>query len=516
MSDQLSCKEMEVLFFELRGDGVSDLQRALVEEHLEQCPSCRELMEKVEEILDLASEEEIEHWAALDNSEVFGEIEEALRTQGEGAEGRLDEAFQIAREREMEEWVDLNQDALFERIAGRLPASVGEEKSSKDEGVVVLEERRSERGEKERRRQKWGVWGAVAAAAAVVVGAAVFWDLGPEEQGGQELALGMEGAAEQEAVVDVSGEERLVEAADEEPAIRLASVAAEREELREGWGEVFTSDDARMELVESGDTLTVELTRGSILVEYFPGAYEHFEVRAGGRIVSVVGTIFFVSLEGEELQVTVLEGAVEVRSQEEEVATVEAGLQWNGKEKVAASERMREELGGYVDLEAHRERLQEIEERRAEALRAEELRAEVLRERLREEAMAARVEVLEEVAEAPEEERVEEVEEEPVMTLAAQIRGLRSEALEAQHQGEYRDASRLLRGALDLVEPGDRAGADILLELGRIEIRNLGRAEEGARYLRRFLAEWPQDRAAESVRTQLCSMELAEEEVFCP
>lgn len=500
MSSQLPCENVEALLFEHHRGELSALARAAVEEHLLLCSRCRELATKTGEMLGAASDADAETWADIDPGRLFDSIDAAIGAETCDGDSepdiRVDELFDAAREADEREWASFDSDALFDRISQHIDESPRgevrdrEASSAADENVRPGQRDKVQLGNPRRRRPlRPMAW--VAAAAAVGAALFLWWGqsadesapMAPERTEVADLA-----PPQVDQVEETQGLAATPEADDEQvlAALPLSMPQMHRTPSARDSIRIFSSDDAEYLFVDAGAS-ALELTEGSILVEYIPEPDSEFTVQALSHRISVVGTVFFVAINGGNVDVAVLEGAVDVTAPDDSTHQVGTGEFVAGVERGDLDAEFISQAQRYVDLETHRQAL--IEASRPAVAQPEVEQPEV------------------------EESEVEEPEvEEPDVTEPASPspRALQQMALEAMHGGEYRRAVDLLQDALEQTAPAERANADILLELAGIHLRALDEPERAADYLRRFLTQWPDDPAAPAVRTQFCGMSVVD------
>lgn len=592
MSDELTCRDLRGVVFELHRGELSDLRRAEVEEHLETCDECRELAAKTGEMFDAARSAEAGDWADIEPGEFFDRIDDAFEQRAGAAgdvdtEARLDEAFEAARGAGAGDWADIEADELFDRIDGALEQggeSVGESDSrpwldeafeaagraeagefaeidedglfdrivgdigdgarsgetyggdgSGDETVEEIsfdsdcpDDGVSGSDETDAGRGRIG-WVAVAAAALLaLVGWWVFSNAGISP-----------------SVDDTAPTADLTDQLDERPGpdgIGLTSL----QRISSPWDSIqlFAGADAQYRFGPADRDESMELDRGSLLVEFRPHSDREFTVGVGSYTVMVTGTVFSVEAREQSPRVAVYEGRVRVEGPDETSRDVEAGEVLEGDRREKLDEESRAAVENHVDLEAHREMLDgrvreataESEHRLSQALNTAGTELEELEMDHRR--RAERPEVGEpdfgdeqldptagepadrpegdgtddvtpsDVEEEPGERDVDETEPEDETDEPDSPRQLQERALDALHDEEPDRAASLLEEALDEADPASRTRADILLELARIHLRQLDDPGRAAGYLEDFVGQWPDDPAADAIRDQLCDLDV--------
>ncbi len=575
MSNRLPCEDVQELLFELQRDELSDLKRAEVDEHLGTCQECAELAAKTGEMFEAAAEGDAQVWADIDPDPLFERIEATITEDSQphasDDHAKLDEMFEAARAADADTFASFDLDALFDRIAQQTHPPTDTDAN----------DQRSDDEQRSRPRRR-RVWAAIAAAACATLIA--WWGLSPDDpspddpspvapEAGQTADLATPEADES----DQAGDEDQANQPDEKkqrvatqepspsPAISVPSMQpapTEKESVR-----LFASRDAEYAFDTDDEHPTVNLDRGSVLVEYLPGSTSQFSVRARDHTITVVGTVFLVTIHDEEVRVAVFEGAVRVTSPDGATREVESAEYIAGEQRGELTEAVTVQVERHVDLAAHRQALLQAREvqahepatvepdapreplARAEnpspprpnhpapsadsAPEADVPEADVPEADVPEADVpeAEQPEAEQPEAEQPEAEQPEAEQPQPAAVAAKEAppeesldepeadsaRKLREAALQALHGGEHRRAANLLSQALQKTAPADRANADILLELARIHLHKLDEPQRAAHYLRRFVDQWPDDPAADAIRTQLCAMDALDssDEALC-
>ncbi len=497
MSNRLSCEDVEALLFELHRDELSDLKQEAVDDHIRSCHRCLELTTKITDLFETASQAEASTWADINPDALFESIEATLvedsEPEDQEANERLDELFDTARGADEDIWMGFDSDALFDRITERmsspdtddindldqLESSPANEQTSGD--VVPLAANREEKPPR-RAARRWAL--AVAAAAGI---AFVAW-LGlsiVEPAGDRAIQNPADALASQTEDPDETPAEL-----QEAPPFSLPpmeSAPSTHESIR-----IFASEGADYSLGEEQDSV-LELTDGSVLIEYFPEQDTTFAVRAGAQTITVEGTVFSVTLVKDSIQVAVFEGAVRVTAPEKTSRKIKAGEFFTGDDTSPLDDAITREVERYIDLKTHRKLLRQA---LVESEPDEEPSGDL-------QPVAATTETS-----VPEHRNVQRPKRDSP-------RVLREQALEALHDGEPRQAITLLSEALEKTAPTDQASADILLELARIHLHSLGEPDQAADYLDRFITRWPDDPAADAIRFQLCGMTAGKDNPIC-
>lgn len=550
MSDEVLCEEAQRLMFERRRGELSELKRAAVDEHLDNCRVCRRVAQRTDEMLDAAAEADADDWAQIDSDEGFERIRGRIggETQkpanediGENEETRLDEAFQVAGGVDEEDWADIDADEVFEGISRRIGRADaggdtaaddgnvggGDEELGGDEQRVAPDEMQSgRRGGFSGRRG----WLAVAAAAcAALIGwwmIAVGGPWGPDGGGDVEPAGQTAGGDEPG---EQSGEDTGVPGVVALPSLQRVSSPIESLQM-------FADESADYEITESGEGDRVALNNGSLLMEVSPDSASQLSVTAQSHTVEVTGTVFSVETGDDAPTVAVYEGEVRVTSPEGTTRRVETGEYLAGAQRGELDDASRADIEQYVDLQAHRQMIREARREAArESVAQVEAAVAVADSRIEEIADSSERDERHAVAhqsgdhdheqtstdedpgdgEEPEAHGVQprnegagaplEEPEEPASTTPRQ---LHEDALEALRGGEPHRAADLLEEALEQTDPTDPARADILLELARIHLHELDDPDRSGDYLNRFVEQWPDDPAADTIRDRLCEMEV--------
>lgn len=549
MGDEMTCDEVREVVFEFHRGELSGLRRAEVDQHLDECDECRELVVKLGEMFEAARDVESEDWAEIDPDEMFGRVDTVLQdgaktTEELDEEARLDEAFEVAGRVESDEWGEIDEDGLFDRIADDVR---GDETvvSDRDESGAASGEvhtldssRRKEAGDSEPESRSSGPsrgpWIAVAAAACLVV---VGWWAWSSDL----FSLSVD---ETSPTADLTGQ--VDESAGAE-GIGLASL--QRISSPYDSVQLFAGADADYRFGSTDRDESVELNRGSLLVEFRPEADREFTVGVQSYTVTVTGTVFYVEVRESAPRVAVYEGEIQVEGPDGGARRVETGEFLEGERRGDIDVREREDVGEYVDLEAHRRMLQQLvrdateqsEQRIGEAVDSADVETEAVaidRQRVEQRVAAGESEppaqqpdpidgeTPDETAESPEsgeskpeppsleDETPEKPDDEPAEEFDSP-REFHETALDALYDEEPARAARLLERALDETEPSGRVRADMLLELARIYLRQLDEPDRAAGVLEDFLAEWPEDPAADAIRDQLCELDVEGTDVDC-
>lgn len=398
--------------------------------------------------LDRQAEAEIEE--RMIASPEFADYVERVEAFVESARGAADENVD-----------SLDRDAIFASIEDRL--------ADDEPPAVVTHFDRAPEPDEEVEIEPLATWWRPLAAAALLalVGGAIY--LGLSEQPSKTPIS----AGKSFETVSIEPEE-----ARDEPRELLADLEARDTGLESI--KVFAATSSQFELTGEGDKRTMDLERGSVLVEYLPGEVEDLVVRTPKFEVRVVGTVFFV--DREESKVGVLNGRVEVDAAEGQPVVLSDGQAWQAGRGVTSLEpRVRERAVEFVDIDAHIDALARAKTRREEARKV--------------------------------------VERKPVKAppTPAETLSRRTEARAAIERGEHGEAAKILEAVLAELPARDPAAGSIRLDLARLYINSLNRPQRATVHLRRFIKTRPNDAATPSARRELCRLadELGREEPAC-
>lgn len=394
------------------------------------------------------------------------EIEEQMIASAEFADyvERLQAVMQGAKKAEAEELDSLDRDAIFESIEARLvddgPPVVVEHFDLPEEEVVV------------EGSPAWWRPLAAAAALALIFGAVYLVASDENRTGPVSAARNLEKVPLQEQKDDVF---------ERSPEPRMWGTLEQRETEVESVT-VFADDATNFEMMGQGARRTINLERGTVLVEFVPDEVEELTVRASEFEVRVIGTVFYASRD--EARVGVVNGRVEVESSSGVVVELSSGEEWSaaaGVRTMPAEPRAR--AMKVVDIDEHIDSLARAETRRV--ARRKQAAPPVHTDR-----------------EPPT----------PAETLSR-----RTEARTAIERGDHAEAARILESVLAELPSGDRAAGSIRLDLARIYINSLNRPQRATVHLRRFVKTRPNDAATPSARRELCRLAegLGREEPEC-
>lgn len=487
MTDRQTCSEIREALFELHRRELSDLERTEVDEHLRNCAECRELSEKSADMLEAASRDDI--WSIDDPDRLFeaigAEISGDPTSEDTDEHSRLDELFDAARTPGDDPSINVDADAVFDRVV---------------EELEEPEQTETERDGDDPNHGHWR-WIAAAAAAAAVVGWWFALTDAPTDTDRESVS-----ASEHVAESD----ERSEPSVDSEAPRFTAAFPAMTPVETDRPVRLFADDDADYHYEEGDDADRVVLSGGGILVEYLPSSTSKFSVEANAYTIAVTGTVFSVQLTGESPKVTVFDGSVEITGPDGRTEVLKSGEFIDDGQVAEIDDETYRLVSHYVDLERHRHRWQ-----RAASVAAQESqdklkvavdtaldgteRAETQRQRPRPSQP--------DQPESPPDSKAEDDAPDTAEESTASPRDLHREALQALHRQKPERAAELLERALDKTDSDDRAQADILLELARVQLRELDDTESAVKYLEQFIDQWPDDPAADAVRDRLCEID---------
>lgn len=502
MESSLTCNEVKTLLFELRRDELTDLQKTNVDKHLRNCPACRELAEKTEQMFDAAADADPLLWADIDADLLFDRTEENI-VEGRDPvdeQRRLDEVFDVAAEANPVDSDDIDAEALFDDIADRIFDDAEPTDSPPPRGRTI----------------------SIALAAAACAALLGWWIFAVDATSTSE-----EPTDSTAPIADSSPP-----TADSDPAAAhrippLRSVSSPWESLQ-----IFVDDAVNYAFSTSSDGDEIELVDGALLVEVRPDSPKSFSVQAQAHTVTVTGTVFTVETGEDAPRIAVFEGSVDVTDPREQTYQLKAGEYFRGGKRGQIDAANYSAIEDYVDLETHRALFRQATadaleagkphvQRAVEAAASDADRLPVTPPPAEEKPSVAPPAAVDpeptreddapaDDVDAPEVEK-EEIPDEPVQRSSSD---LYEKALTALHDGQPQQAAHRLEEALELTERSERLRADILLELARIHLRDLDDPEQAADYLDRFVTKWPDDPAADAIRHQLCK--LGVDETGCP
>lgn len=264
----------------------------------------------------------------------------------------------------------------------------------------------------------------------------------------------------------------------------IQTSATQVADIRVAESRVHIGEGSRVRLETLTSTrLDLSLERGSVRVGFHPRerGREHMTVRTENARVEVVGTEFTVRVDGDATFVRVTEGVVRVVPRDGQARLVRAGeeTQVGGHEERAEVVPVEAEPPQVVAPEIGQERSphERFEEARrlAESGRTDDA-MRILRTLTR--------------PPAPASVRVD------AWTLMADLH--RRAAAYAEAARAYDEAARAGRGTLD--------GQNALMELARVEERNLNDAAAARATYERYLRESPSGANATTVRRELCRL----------
>lgn len=246
---------------------------------------------------------------------------------------------------------------------------------------------------------------------------------------------------------------------------------------------IHATEAAEVAVSRDETTTRVAIERGTMLVEFLPDREreESLTVQTSDLSVKVVGTVFYVSDDGESSTVGVVTGKVEVTTDDGESLFLTDGQEFDAEFGIRAAPReQRTDAEAYVNIERHKE------------------------------ALAAKVE-----PKRPAPKTVSKVEEAPPKAPEADAKAakesmtvlattLRDQAAEAVRMRQYRDAARLYEELIVELPSGHPAAMSARLDVSRLYMKQLDSPERAVPHLKRFIVDRPSDPAAPSARETLC------------
>lgn len=439
MSEQFTCDDVRDRAFEYRRGELDAGDRESVEAHLEGCAACRDYVEKLFTLM--SSTPEIEEPSDAYADALFGNI-----------------AAQIERDARPEEHADAAEDEFA-------PAAPG---------------------------FRWGT-AAIGLAAGFVLAIGIGWFLSANGIfAGSEVGQGTE-VVEQSEVPDESAG-----AASQTVDERQFSTLRFEPSRRAGVG-ILASENAQWTIRGQSD-LVLELERGTVLVEYLPREGRQFRVEARGMKVRVVGTIFYVSANGESTA-GVVTGAVEVKPDGGDAVKVEQGQRVRaGGEVEGMPPESVEMLRSQVDVRRHHAALRQRMTSREETRRGDGASSQPSRTQVE---VAKRAEAQSEPPPEPQ--------------LADPLARRRANAEAAIRDGHYGRAETIYKKLLEELDASHPAAPSIHLDLAGLYLEQMDQPSRALPYLREFLRKWPNDVASSAVRRRLCTVadELGVDEPRC-
>ena len=209
--------------------------------------------------------------------------------------------------------------------------------------------------------------------------------------------------------------------------------------------------------------LEITLEQGLLLGEFVAGGTSRLTIRAPGRELHVVGTVFFVSAERGANRAGVALGEVATMTKVGETA-IKARQELTAREQIVPlSEPVMSAIARYIDLEGHEQKLRQAAGRVAakRVVRPKATPAEPARPSLEEQAYAALTEK------------------------------------------RHADAAALFERAIK--EKGTAKSRYLMLDLIRLYTSELGRPGAAVGHSRAFLRRWPNDPQAAQIRARLCA-----------
>jgi anti-sigma factor RsiW len=438
MTERFTCDEVRDRAFEYRRGELEAASREAVEEHLEGCSACRDYVEKLFSMMSAPPEIELPTDGYADA--LFGEIEARIEQE--------QRAKSVSEERPEEEFA---------------PAAPG---------------------------VRWGT-AAIGLAAGFLLAVGIGWFVIAND-----VFSGAETATEvaETTTSSESAEDTHDEAADQADQAATFAQLRPRPSRRAGVG-ILASQGAEWTL-EGEQNLVLRLSRGTVLVEYLPRDGRQFRVEAPNMRLRVVGTIFYVSANGDS-SAGVVTGEVEVESDSDETVTLKDGQRMTADGRVEPiPEQTSEVLRSQVDVRRHhaalRERMEAQQEQSSDT-RPDDDRAEVAKRA--------------QTTPKPREDS----------HLSDALARRRAMAERAIRDGRYQRAETIYRELLGELDPAHPAAPSIHLDLAGLYLEQMDRPKKALPYLREFLQKWPNDVAATAVQRRLCvvSDQLGVDEPKC-
>ncbi len=529
MTTDITCQTVRALLFELRRGDISELERTEVEEHLGKCRTCSELVGKSLDMLDEAASGDGSMWADIDSEQLFGRIRTSISTEqrsdGSDAHARLQQMFRAASADDAHDDVDLDADDLFESIAGQLDTDdttqsleVSNHGDGRDESTAP-DDTNTTPNQGQPNQRRWRRWAALCAAAITAIFA--WWALtadhtDPPTQMSEVTSANSEHDSPSVAIIEPlspTPSELVEESPTDDAPPSLATqplLPMEDSNLEHQSLQLFASDDADYEISHDNGESTIDLHNGSILVEYLPHSMDQLAVHTPTKTITVTGTVFSVRVANDDFVVAVFEGGVRLDSPDGTSQEITTGEFASRDHRGQWPDALGLEVERYVELESHRKRLRQLEAQSDASEPSSQTDTSETEPQPEDSAKPTAPDrdidspaATEPDDIAPDDTKVDSSDE-PEEIPDESPPGLRQQALQALHGGEHRRAVDLLNQALEETASDDPINADILLELAQIHLRQLDEPRRAADYLRRLLAQWPDDPAADTVRRHLC------------
>ncbi|MEZ4460702.1 MAG: hypothetical protein R3E66_13435 [bacterium] len=251
----------------------------------------------------------------------------------------------------------------------------------------------------------------------------------------------------------------------EQPSAQVEHVAVAPVELDDEEVGLYASQGARFALSEGLDK-RLKLEEGTVLVEFVPQSGGRLTVDADQFEVRVVGTIFYASTDGGGV-VGVVAGEVVVTPENGAPTAVKAGQEYRmqGGLQAASADRVAEaEL--HVDVERHLD------------------------------VLAARA-VVKDAPIGPRKVNAPK-------RLSPENAQTRDDANRLIREGDVEGGAAMLEKLLGKLNASDPIAGSIRLDLARIYLKRLGRPQQAAIHLRRFVTTRPNDAATPLARDEYC------------
>ena len=456
--DKQSCGELRDRAYRYRRGELIGVEEAAIEEHLVECAACRDYYARLGILLDAAGD----HDTTSDASEA---------------------------------------DQLFAGIAARIEQSDEPAEHAAEESDDVAKPRR------------WmGVVLGAAAGVLLTLGAVylVGFDVADKETP-QVAQRSPDEAVDQPA--SAPGKAAPSPKADSPDSVGdgYEAGALELDEASTEQVRVFASRGAQWQL--SGEReMTLELGRGSLLVEFIPTDGRTLRVDAPDYSVRVVGTVFYVSTDESKPSVGVLAGAVEVDRAGQAASTkLSAGRELDANfESRAMPESRHQAFAPLVDLDAHRQKLARLDRAAGSTSTARSREGSApsgAPQKPQGEPKAASTEQPPAGEKARVGARVSPAASSgKAAPLPPDLERLRERAETASRAGRYHEAVRQYRALLEGLPPMHPNAASAHLDLARLYLHRLNSPKRATPHLRTFVERWPDDVAAPTARRELCKI----------
>ena len=336
MSLSPDCKRVREMAFNYRRGELSAEDMRFVDEHLLDHEECCVFVERIWGMLDHAEALEADEWVDIDGDALFSRIATVLAE---------------------DETEDDSSDAAFDDLVARLG-------SASDDSTVITELEPPERAGRRR-----GVVIVLAAAAVLLLLGDIALRVA-QIRTAPPTGHAVHAVAAWQPSVDDAPELDEIEPSPERRPTALATVEPTDSEVDAV--DVFAQPGAIWDLSGDGEDFVLEVSQGTVLVEFLPENDEALEVIAPGVRAQVVGTVFFVDVPEEAPEesedertadIGVLVGAVDVEPERgNRVRLSDGAVLERGASVRAIDTDTMEDAGSLVDLALHVERLGALRE----------------------------------------------------------------------------------------------------------------------------------------------------------